>query len=1100
MLTKILKYGVLSCLIINQKTGLTVSYPQPEKYTSADGLTHNYINHILLDTRNFLWIGTQCGLNRYDGYSFVNFTKTFNDSNSLSDNFITSLVNDCYGNIWIGTHKGLNYYNIKTSTFKTYYNYPADSNSISGNLINDIYIDNNNIAWILCRNTLDRFDHQNNKIKHYKIPVITDDLPGFTLYTLKEDMDENIWIGSSMGLFCFNKKQKRFINTDFNLSGYSVKAIFPDHTGEIWIGTNNGLFKIGKNRKNFEKYNNKLTLYNPVLGNSINSLAAWNANNLIIGTELGLYIFNIQKKVFKSIEKYFISDNHLGGIYVTSINTVSPILQWIGTSHGLIKLNKDAIKFKNYNKKNIPGLKDENVKSIYEDKYGFLWIGTGNNGLNIINRRNGEVINYNKHTSIIKNRINSNKVFVIFEDSEGNIYLGTDNGVNFHNPVKKCFENLCSKFPSDNCNKLQDKCIYDISEDSLKNLWFATNQGLYSLNLNTNKFISFHEITNNQQSLNLNEIFVIEINGENNLWLGTNKGLICFNPASNKFVCYSASASNKKHRLNSNSVYSLYLDSKNLLWVGTSEGLTMINQSAEKCKKFTKTEGLAFKNIYAIVEDNNRNLWLSTDKEIIKYDNINKTFRNYNTTEGLLNNEFNRGAYFKNIYGEIFFGGIHGFSSFYPDSFTTNSNAPQVEITKIKYLYRDSIYNIYREVLDSFILSTGKYITIEFSALDFIFPGKNQYKYAIYKAGGNPKWINNGNKNFVNITNLSPGKYNFQVKGSNNDLTWNNKGKSLKIIIMAPIWRSNKALFLYSGTLVLLILLFSIYRYKKINKLRIENKERESNAKKILDQKEELALKNKNIMDSINYAKRIQSALMPPRKLFKSIFPDSFILHIPKDIVSGDFYWINKTGDRAFIAAIDCTGHGVPGAFMSIIGFELFRNITNIERIKQPSQILAHLNADFQKIFQDVENMNLRDGMDIAFCSFNRKKMVLEFAGALNPMYLIRDNKIHEFKGDRFSVGLDKSEDFKSYGFKNHTIPIENGDIIYIFSDGYADQFGGPEGKKFKYRRFRHLLLTIHQLPMSKQHEYLENSILKWKGDLEQVDDILVIGFKINSE
>ncbi len=374
----------------------------------------------------------------------------------------------------------------------------------------------------------------------------------------------------------------------------------------------------------------------------------------------------------------------------------------------------------------------------------------------------------------------------------------------------------------------------------------------------------------------------------------------------------------------------------------------------------------------------------------------------------------------------------------------------------------------------------------------------------------NNKWIldlhtmhkfDNESIKYVNVKRLKPGKYIFRVKDSKNNLVWSDQGKSLDIIIESSIWKSNITIFVFLVILFAIVLLLFIYRLKNIKRTRFENMERESNAQKILDQKEELAIKNKNITDSINYAKRIQSALMPSEKLFKTIFPDSFILHIPKDIVSGDFYWINSIGNKAFIAAIDCTGHGVPGAFMSIIGFELFRNITNIEGIQQPAKILAHLNSDFQNIFSDVENITLKDGMDIAFCLFDKKNMILEYAGALNPMYLIRDNKINEFKGDRFSVGLDSNEDImKAHGFKNHTISLMDGDIIYIFSDGYADQFGGPEGKKFKYRRFRHLLLAINQLPMSKQHDYLKNSFFKWKAELEQVDDILIIGFKINSK
>jgi serine phosphatase RsbU (regulator of sigma subunit) len=171
--------------------------------------------------------------------------------------------------------------------------------------------------------------------------------------------------------------------------------------------------------------------------------------------------------------------------------------------------------------------------------------------------------------------------------------------------------------------------------------------------------------------------------------------------------------------------------------------------------------------------------------------------------------------------------------------------------------------------------------------------------------------------------------------------------------------------------------------------------------------------------------------------------------------------------------------------------------MTNIEGIKKPSEILNSLNRDFREVFTDIENTTLRDGMDVAFCSINRKTKMLEFAGAFNPLYLIRNNSIIEVKGDRNSVGLDHP-DYGINEFTNHEIQLQSGDIFYIFSDGFADQFGGPDGKKYKYRRFRHLLLALHHLTMKRQHEYLSKSIMEWKGDLDQVDDILVIGIKID--
>jgi serine phosphatase RsbU (regulator of sigma subunit) len=335
------------------------------------------------------------------------------------------------------------------------------------------------------------------------------------------------------------------------------------------------------------------------------------------------------------------------------------------------------------------------------------------------------------------------------------------------------------------------------------------------------------------------------------------------------------------------------------------------------------------------------------------------------------------------------------------------------------------------------------------------------------------------------------------VIGSNNDGTWNEIGTSLDITIKAKIWKSKGAFFLYGFIVIVLVYIIIAIRTRNVKRLKQHLRERDLYAKEIDIQKELLTLKNKNITDSINYAKRIQESLRPSNKVFKKILPGSFVFHEPKDIVSGDFYWINDSNDKVFLAAVDCTGHGVPGAFMSIIGFELFRRITNQGQV-DPGKILTHLNHDFEEIFSDVEDITMRDGMDIALCVFDKKSKVLSFAGAFNPMYIIRDNKLIEFKGNRFSIGLDETESNDQI-FDTHEVTIHPNDVIYIFTDGYADQFGGTAGKKFKYRRFRHLLLSIHKLPFDQQANQLDQSLKNWKGNYDQVDDILVIGADFNT-
>ncbi len=315
--------------------------------------------------------------------------------------------------------------------------------------------------------------------------------------------------------------------------------------------------------------------------------------------------------------------------------------------------------------------------------------------------------------------------------------------------------------------------------------------------------------------------------------------------------------------------------------------------------------------------------------------------------------------------------------------------------------------------------------------------------------------------------------------------------------VKTPVWQTGIAYFIYGIIIIFLIYFLVQYRTKSLRKANQILIEKDIASREVEKQRQELAIKNKNITSSIQYAKKIQEALLPSDVMFKKLIPDSFILFKPKDIVSGDFYWITERNNKVFVSAVDCTGHGVPGAFMSLIGFKILENIIKVQGIEKPSEILNILSMGIENTFhRDEEDYLLKDGMDLAFCAFDRDKKQLEYAGAFNPLYLIRDNKLIETIADRFSIGL-KHQLNKQNEYTNHSVSIKKGDMIYLFSDGYPDQFGGPNGKKFMYRRFRHMLLTIHKLPLQEQKDFLEKSIETWKGDkYDQVDDILVIGIR----
>jgi len=298
---------------------------------------------------------------------------------------------------------------------------------------------------------------------------------------------------------------------------------------------------------------------------------------------------------------------------------------------------------------------------------------------------------------------------------------------------------------------------------------------------------------------------------------------------------------------------------------------------------------------------------------------------------------------------------------------------------------------------------------------------------------------------------------------------------------------------IYAILIILLVYLVARYQAGTLAKTRRLLREKESAYEKIERQREELENKNRNITDSLIYASYMQQALLPSEDYFKSIVPDSFIFFKPKDIVSGDFYWITKKDGKIFVVAADCTGHGVPGALMSMIGVELLNKIILDQNILNPAEILEILARGISRTFRNQSDSKdlLMDGIDIGLCAIDEHRAELQYSGAFFPLYLIRDNKLTEIKGDRFSAGARHQ-----VSFTNNSMIILPGDIMYLFSDGYSDQFGGPANKKFMYRRFRHLLLTIHKFPLEEQKSIINDSIEVWKNGHDQVDDMIVIGIR----
>ncbi|MCW3104387.1 MAG: yrrB 5 [Bacteroidetes bacterium] len=418
-------------------------------------------------------------------------------------------------------------------------------------------------------------------------------------------------------------------------------------------------------------------------------------------------------------------------------------------------------------------------------------------------------------------------------------------------------------------------------------------------------------------------------------------------------------------------------------------------------------------------------------------------------------------------------------------------------------IYPKALENYQEAIVIAKEISALKQLSESYKAISDVYQQMNDYKQALkfhqeYTSVQDSILNKESSKQIAEMD----AKYNNDKK--NKEIELLKKEKEIQSITQAA--EKSRSTFIRNSLIggCAFVLLIALLLYNRNQVKQKANLALEAKNQNIFEQKEqielqnvELGIKNKEITDSIKYAKRLQEAILPPQTLVKRLLPDSFVLYKPKDIVSGDFYYVEEWGDKTFIAAVDCTGHGVPGAFMSIVGYNLLNQALNVYGLAKPFLILNDLNKNISKMLhQSAEDSSVKDGMDICLISIDQKKRLLEYAGAFNPLWIVRDKTLIELKADKFPVGAFLGEDMKS--FTHNEFQLQAGDMLYLFTDGYADQFGGHAGKKFKYKQLQSMLVENSVRPVNEQHELFDKTFEDWKGSLEQIDDILLIGIKIS--
>lgn len=1037
-------------------TNLNAQQYHFDNYSVKEGLAQSSVYAVEQDVEGFLWLGTASGLSRFNGKNFVNYTT----ENGLADGAVKVIHIDTAGVIWLG-HVDGGVTRVINGKIEVALSMSADITSFEEDAEGNLWVSSFGKGVIKIQNPYEQ-DKDKLNFKQYKGQEGLSDIV-FQVLTTKKG---NTYFVTDVGVkqYSYQKNNFDFYRVPNMPTYFQITYMFESEKEDQWFGSYNG----------------------------------------------GLYHYSSG-----NLKIYGVKDG-LASNWISTVSEDAKGNVWVGTwGGGVSKISNGNVLTINKNQ----GLKDEHIRCINEDREGNLLFGTKENGLLVFKGR--QLVSYG-----LKDGLEDEQVWAILKH-KGKVWIGTNNGIAiFENGSK--VKSLWTSYPQ----------IRFIKKDNNGAIWVGTwGGGVMLYNPKSDRLDMVYRV-NSFMSQPL--ITAMSIDGDNNLWVGTTDGLVYYeieNEVSDRLT--------QSHGLSGNEITTIFTDSKNVVWVGARgkglnkitgakieqvkliENITasaivednkgnlwigtegkgvMVYNGDSIVKRYGVNNGLLSDYISLLNVDDKGNLWVGTNKGLNKYDIEQNKFYSFSDKMGYVGIESKPNATYKDNDGNLWFGTIKGAVKYNTNEEKLNLLEPLTQITGMTVNLEE------REMLDGLKLDyKEKAIVFNFSSICLTNPDEVYYQVKLEPL--DEDWKPKTKQTYVNYSPLPPGKYTFKVRACNNNGIWNSTPKTYSFEIVPPIWQRTWFVVVVIILLFLLVFGFIKYREKRLIKEKklLEDKV-EERTQEVVIQSKELERKNKDIIDSITYAKRIQDAILPSNEAFTKALNQTFILFKPKDIVSGDFYWLATKNDKTLFAAVDCTGHGVPGAFMSIVGHNLLDKIVGEYEITEPAKILDELNKGVAATLKNDAGVDgIRDGMDIALCSFDKKKKILEYSGAYNPLYIVSQSdlssdsikvvientdglKLHEVKANRFPIGNYSKE---SKEFTNHKIQLKEGDTVYLFSDGYADQFGGENGKKFRYKRFKELLLEINHLSMDQQKKQLEKDFTEWMGNHEQIDDVIIIGSKL---
>jgi ligand-binding sensor domain-containing protein/DNA-binding CsgD family transcriptional regulator len=772
------------------------SDPKFETISIEDGLSQNIVTSVLSDRRGFLWIGTDGGLNRYDGHTFNIFTYCRSKRNCLSHDRINCMAEDEDGSFWIGTTGGgLNHFDPVSEEFSSYRAIADDPGSLSNDSLRAMLPEGKHILWIGTDNGLNHFDGKTGKFTRYLYAREVSELSARNaIYSLHRDGNGILWVGSGDGLFRFDPAAKAFArfaidSTDRNSQLHNqVNAIGEDHHGTLWLGTEGGLVRFDKHGGTFQFRRETDTTLPHLYRSRIFCIFPDKQGRVWAGTEAGLYLFPRRELLeiyfqAKAIPKRLLKNRFVITLYQDRENII-----WIGTLGGMHKFDLRSQQFSMFGSEIIGKERGSGifpVLAMCRDARDGLWIGTYKNGLIWLSGGLEETI---KIVPFPGNPQDGKDMIIpaLLIGSDQVLWVGTNKGLYGYDLVQGAFRDHYVHGPAE--GSLSHNLVTALCEDRAGRLWVGTHDGLNLLDRSRRVFTVYGNELERIESAGGNYISNIYPDRRGVLWIGTyGGGLNVFDPEQGRYVRNYRHRQGDNSSLNSDKVYCLLEDRRGRLWVGTnSGGLGRLDRASGRFTNFTRENGLVNNDIMGMLEDQRGNLWLSTNRGLCRFDPQRNVARNFMVRDGLQGDEFQPMSYYKSMNGEMFFGGINGLTCFFPENIADNPFLPPVIITGIEVFNRgQKLTGDFGRMRELRLGPKDRTVSFAFAALSFSDPKRNRYAYKI--DGLHDDWIQIGNRHEITVSNLRPGSYVFRVKGSNNHGLWNEQGASLAIL-MRPSW------------------------------------------------------------------------------------------------------------------------------------------------------------------------------------------------------------------------------------------------------------------------------------------------------------------------